>query len=280
MTPHIPMGTRLVEADINGDGKNEIIDGGFSGNNDQDRGNIKVFPISEDGHPSRIEGSNTNRLDALRLRINALTAGDMNGDGHWETRVQTMDIFETSRITAGFTEGQTKTSTAFISIYQLEQESDYVWMHDMHVNSPKLLESRSDPLELIADFKDHQLRSLAKAPHRQSECRSSRWYLVSQNDLLPVIHRIHLKTLDAGVHSHVNHLKGPLSRWLFLLLANCRAFTLDSQPSREGGPIHRISFVVVVKLDQLLDYHLQILPQTLRIIATCYGNQNRKKHNI
>jgi len=74
-------GYPLIEADINGDGKNEIIYGGFSGNNDRDRANIKVFSIGEDGHLSRIEGFNTNRLDTLRLRINALTAGDMNGDG-------------------------------------------------------------------------------------------------------------------------------------------------------------------------------------------------------
>jgi hypothetical protein len=74
-------GYPLIEADINGDGKNEIIYGGFSGNNDRDRADIKVFSIGEDGHLSRIKGFNTNRLDALRLRINALTAGDMNGDG-------------------------------------------------------------------------------------------------------------------------------------------------------------------------------------------------------
>jgi hypothetical protein len=74
-------GYPLIEADINGDGKNEIIYGGFSGNNDRDRADIKVFSIGEDGHLSRTEGFNTNRLDALRLRINALTAGDMNGDG-------------------------------------------------------------------------------------------------------------------------------------------------------------------------------------------------------
>jgi hypothetical protein len=75
-------GYPLIEADINGDGKNEIIYGGFSGNqNDRDRADIRVFSIGEDGHLSRIKGFNTNRLDALRLRINALAAGDMNGDG-------------------------------------------------------------------------------------------------------------------------------------------------------------------------------------------------------
>jgi hypothetical protein len=74
-------GYPLIEADINGDGKNEIIYGGFSGNNDRDRANIRIFSLGEDGHLFRIEGFNTNRLDTLRLRINALTAGDMNGDG-------------------------------------------------------------------------------------------------------------------------------------------------------------------------------------------------------
>jgi hypothetical protein len=74
-------GYPLIEADINRDGKNEIIYGGFSGNNDRDRADIKVFSIGEDGHLSRMKGFNTNRLDTLRLRINALTAGDMNGDG-------------------------------------------------------------------------------------------------------------------------------------------------------------------------------------------------------
>jgi hypothetical protein len=74
-------GYPLIEADINGDGNNEIIYGGFSGNNDRDRADIKVFSISEDGHLSRTKGFNTNRLDTLRLRINALTAGDMDRDG-------------------------------------------------------------------------------------------------------------------------------------------------------------------------------------------------------
>ena len=74
-------GYPLIEADINGDGKNEIIYGGFSGDNDRDRADIKVFSIGENGHLTPIKGFNTNRLDALRLRINALTAADMNGDG-------------------------------------------------------------------------------------------------------------------------------------------------------------------------------------------------------
>jgi hypothetical protein len=74
-------GYPLIQADINGDGKNEIIYGGFSGHKDRDRANIKVFSIGEHGHLARIKGFNTDRLDTLRLRINALTAGDMNGDG-------------------------------------------------------------------------------------------------------------------------------------------------------------------------------------------------------
>ncbi|MBN1841955.1 MAG: hypothetical protein JW883_06700 [Deltaproteobacteria bacterium] len=74
-------GYPLIQADMNGDGKNEIIYGGFSGHKDRDRANIKVFSIGEHGHLARIKGFNTDRLDTLRLRINALTAGDMNGDG-------------------------------------------------------------------------------------------------------------------------------------------------------------------------------------------------------
>jgi hypothetical protein len=41
-------------------------------------------------------------------------------DKDWQTRVRTMDIFENSLITAGFTEDKTKASKAFISIYQLK----------------------------------------------------------------------------------------------------------------------------------------------------------------
>jgi len=74
-------GYPLVEADINGDGKNEIIYGGFAGHKDRDRADIRIFSIGENGHLFRTKGFNTNRLDNLPLRINALTAGDMNGDG-------------------------------------------------------------------------------------------------------------------------------------------------------------------------------------------------------
>jgi len=74
-------GYPLIEADINGDGKNEIIYGGFSGHKDRDRADIRIFSLGKDGHLSRIEGFNTDRLNTLGLRINALTAGDMNGDG-------------------------------------------------------------------------------------------------------------------------------------------------------------------------------------------------------
>lgn len=74
-------GYPLIQADINGDGKNEIIYGGFSGANDRDRADLKVFSIGEQGHLSRTKGLQTNRLDTLRLRVNALTSGDFNGDG-------------------------------------------------------------------------------------------------------------------------------------------------------------------------------------------------------
>ena len=74
-------GYPLIEADVNGDGKNEIIYGGFSGHKDRDRADIRFFSVGEQGHLSKTKGFNTNRLDTLPLRINALTAGDMNGDG-------------------------------------------------------------------------------------------------------------------------------------------------------------------------------------------------------
>ncbi len=74
-------GYPLIQTDMDGDGKNEIICGGFAGDKDRDHADIRVFSIGEDGHLSRIKGLGTKRLDALRLRINALTSGDLNGDG-------------------------------------------------------------------------------------------------------------------------------------------------------------------------------------------------------
>jgi VCBS repeat protein len=74
-------GYPLIQTDLDGDGKNEIICGGFAGDKDRDHADIRVFSIGEDGHLSRIRGFGTNRLDALRLRVNALTSGDLNGDG-------------------------------------------------------------------------------------------------------------------------------------------------------------------------------------------------------
>ena len=40
-------------------------------------------------------------------------------DKDWETRVRTVDIFENVLIAGGFTEDETKASTAFITVYQL-----------------------------------------------------------------------------------------------------------------------------------------------------------------
>jgi hypothetical protein len=74
-------GYPLIQADINGDGKNEIIYGGFSGKSDRDHADIRIFSIGENGHLSQIKGFQTNRLDTFRLRVNALTSGDFNGDG-------------------------------------------------------------------------------------------------------------------------------------------------------------------------------------------------------
>ncbi len=74
-------GYPLIQADINKDGKNEIICGGFSGSDDRDHADIRFFSIGKDGHLSRIKGFQTNRMDTLRLRVNALAAGDLNGDG-------------------------------------------------------------------------------------------------------------------------------------------------------------------------------------------------------
>ena len=74
-------GYPLIQTDMDGDGKNEIICGGFAGDNDRDHADIRVFSIGEDGHLSRIRKFGTNRLNTLPLRVNALTSGDLNGDG-------------------------------------------------------------------------------------------------------------------------------------------------------------------------------------------------------
>jgi hypothetical protein len=77
-------GYPLIKTDINGDSRNEIVYGGFSGSKDRDRADIKVFSIGVSGRLSPMKGFNTSRLETLRLRVNALTSGDFNGDGNPE----------------------------------------------------------------------------------------------------------------------------------------------------------------------------------------------------
>lgn len=77
-------GYPLILADINNDGTDEIIYGGFSGQNDRDRADVRIFSIGEKGQLAQIEDSQTNELNKLRLRINALASGDLNQDGKIE----------------------------------------------------------------------------------------------------------------------------------------------------------------------------------------------------
>lgn len=74
-------GYPLIQADINKDGKNEIICGGFSGSNDRDHADIRFFSIGENGNLSPLKGFQTNQLNTYQLRVNALAAGDLNQDG-------------------------------------------------------------------------------------------------------------------------------------------------------------------------------------------------------
>jgi len=77
-------GYPLIEADINKDGKNIIICGGFSGSDDRDHADVRFFSIGVDGHLSPIKGLQTDHINTLKLRVNALAAGDLNQDGTTE----------------------------------------------------------------------------------------------------------------------------------------------------------------------------------------------------
>jgi len=74
-------GYPLIQADVDGDGKKEIVYGGFSGENDRDQADIRIFSVGKQGHLSPLKGFDPTRLNALRLRINALSSGDLNRDG-------------------------------------------------------------------------------------------------------------------------------------------------------------------------------------------------------
>jgi hypothetical protein len=77
-------GYPLIRADVDRDGKDEIVYGGFSGEHDRDRADIRIFSVKEGGRLSPLKGFQTDRLKNLRLRVNALTSGDIDGDGRIE----------------------------------------------------------------------------------------------------------------------------------------------------------------------------------------------------
>jgi hypothetical protein len=77
-------GYPLIHADVDGDGKDEVVYGGFSGEHDRDRADIRIFSIEKNGRLSQLKEYPTDRLNALPLRVNALTSGDMDGDGKRE----------------------------------------------------------------------------------------------------------------------------------------------------------------------------------------------------
>jgi hypothetical protein len=65
-------GYPLIQADVDGDGNNEIVYGGFSGENDRDHADIRIFSIGTQGHLSPLKGFDLTRLNSLRLRINTV----------------------------------------------------------------------------------------------------------------------------------------------------------------------------------------------------------------
>jgi hypothetical protein len=77
-------GYPLIQADVDGDGKREIVYGGFAGDKNGDHADIRIFSLGGDGHLSRLEGYPTDRLNRLPLRVNALASGDFDEDGTWE----------------------------------------------------------------------------------------------------------------------------------------------------------------------------------------------------
>lgn len=73
-------GYSLIQEDINGDKKNEVIYGGFSGKNDRDTADIHIFSIKPNGKLKEKNSFQKARLNTLPLRINALVSGDLTGD--------------------------------------------------------------------------------------------------------------------------------------------------------------------------------------------------------
>lgn len=72
-------GYPLTAADLDGDGSQEIIYGGFYGTNQGDRADVRAFTINGG---ELLEHSRPFENLKIPLRVNALDAGDLDGDGH------------------------------------------------------------------------------------------------------------------------------------------------------------------------------------------------------